>query len=72
MNTAAVDGLAYGGTELFLKHLLTLVIVSAFTFGASFALLKLTDLLTPLRVTGENERLGLDVSQHEEQLFAGA
>jgi Amt family ammonium transporter len=72
VNAAAVDGLAYGGTELFLKHMLALVIVSAFTFGASFALLKLTDLITPLRVTAEEERLGLDVSQHEEQLFAGA
>jgi len=72
VNAAAVDGLAYGGTELFLKHLLALVVVSAFTFGASFALLKLTDLITPLRVTAEEERLGLDVSQHEEQLFAGA
>jgi Amt family ammonium transporter len=72
VNSAAVDGLAYGGTELFLKHMLALVIVSAFTFGASFALLKLTDLITPLRVSAEEERLGLDVSQHEEQLFAGA
>jgi len=72
VNAAAVDGLAYGGTELFLKHMLALVVVSAFTFGASFALLKLTDLITPLRVTAEEERLGLDVSQHEEQLFAGA
>lgn len=72
VNAAAVDGLAYGGTELFLKHMAALVIVSAFTFGASFVLLKLTDLITPLRVTAEEERLGLDVSQHEEQLFAGA
>jgi Amt family ammonium transporter len=72
VNAAAVDGLAYGGTELFLKHMLALVLVSAFTFGASFALLKLTDLITPLRVTAEEERLGLDVSQHEEQLLAGA
>ncbi len=72
VNSAAVDGLAYGGTELFLKHMLALVIVSVFTFGASFALLKLTDLITPLRVSAEEERLGLDVSQHEEQLFAGA
>ena len=71
VNAAAVDGLAYGGTSLFLKHLLALVIVSAFTFAVSFALLKLTDLITPLRVSEEEERLGLDVSQHEEQLMAG-
>ena len=72
VNAAATDGLAYGGTTLFLTHLLALVIVSAFAFCASFALLKLTDLLTPLRVTAEEEQLGLDMSQHEERLLAGA
>jgi Amt family ammonium transporter len=72
VNAAAADGLAYGGTSLFLKHMLALVIVSAFTFCASFALLKLTNLISPLRVTEEEEALGLDVSQHEEQLLAGA
>ncbi|HEX8327624.1 MAG TPA: ammonium transporter [Hymenobacter sp.] len=72
VNSAAVDGLAYGGTALFLKHLLSLVVVSAFAFVASFALLKLTDLITPLRVSEEEELQGLDISQHEEKLLAGA
>ncbi|GAC1382486.1 MAG: ammonium transporter [Hymenobacter sp.] len=71
VNAAAVDGLAYGGTALFLKHLLALVIVSVFAFGGAFALLKLTDFITPLRVSEEEEALGLDVSQHEEQLLSG-
>jgi Amt family ammonium transporter len=72
VNSAAVDGLAYGGTHLFLIHLLALVLVSAFAFCGSFALLKLTDLIIPLRVSAEEEMLGLDVSQHEEQLLASA
>jgi ammonium transporter, Amt family len=72
VNPAATDGLAYGGTELFLKHLLSLVLVSAFVFVASFALLKITDLITPLRVSEEEELQGLDLSQHEEQLLVGA
>ena len=71
VNAAASDGLAYGGTTLFLKHLLALALVSAFAFCASYALLKLTDLITPLRVSEEEELMGLDVSQHEEQLVAG-
>lgn len=69
VNSAAVDGLAYGGTHLFLIHMLALVLVSAFAFCGSFALLKLTDLIIPLRVSAEEEILGLDMSQHEEQLF---
>jgi Amt family ammonium transporter len=72
VNSAAVDGLAYGGTHLFMIHLLALVLVSAFAFAGSFALLKLTDLIIPLRVSEEEESLGLDVSQHEEQLLATA
>ena len=72
VNAAATDGLAYGGTELFLKHLLSLVLVSVFVFGASFALLKITDLITPLRVSEEEELQGLDLSQHEEKLLVGA
>jgi Amt family ammonium transporter len=72
VNSAAVDGLAYGGTHLFMIHLLALVLVSAFAFAGSFALLKLTDLIIPLRVSEEEESLGLDVSQHQEQLLATA
>ncbi|MCC3154919.1 ammonium transporter [Hymenobacter sp. BT770] len=72
VNSAAVDGLAYGGTTLFLKHMLALVLVSAFAFGASFVLLKITDLITPLRVSEEEELQGLDISQHEEKLLVGA
>jgi len=70
VNAAAVDGLAYGGTHLFVIHLLALVLVSAFAFGGSFALLKLTDLIIPLRVSAEEEAQGLDVSQHEEQMYS--
>ena len=72
VNAAAVDGLAYGGTHLFVIHLLALVLVSAFAFGGSFALLKLTDLIIPLRVSAEEEAQGLDVSQHEEQVYSGS
>jgi Amt family ammonium transporter len=72
VNSAAVDGLAYGGMHLFTTHIMALVLVSAFAFCGSFALLKLTDLIIPLRVSAEEEMLGLDVSQHEEQLLASA
>jgi ammonium transporter, Amt family len=31
-------------------------------------LLKITDLITPLRVSAEDEMVGLDISQHGEKL----
>jgi Amt family ammonium transporter len=59
-------GLFWGQTTTFINHLLALVIVSAFSFFGSLALLKLTDWLLPIRVTPEQEAVGLDLSQHGE------
>ena len=42
------------------------VFVAAFSFGGSYALYKLTDLIIPLRVSPDQEELGLDLSQHGE------
>jgi ammonium transporter, Amt family len=62
------DGLAYGNTSLFITHMFALVIVSAFAFGMSYLLLFISDKIIPLRVNEEEERMGLDVSQHDEFL----
>ncbi|MCJ8209641.1 ammonium transporter [Mucilaginibacter sp. RS28] len=62
------NGLYYGQTHLFLVHVVALVAVSAFAFFGSLLLLKVTDLISPLRVSVEEEAVGLDVSQHGEEL----
>jgi ammonium transporter, Amt family len=61
-------GLVHGQTTTFLMHLLALVIVGSFTFIGSFALYKITDLILPLRVSAEQEAIGLDMSQHGESI----
>ena len=61
------NGLFYGETKLFLAHLAGLGIVVAFSFLGAFALLKLTDIISPLRVSKEEEIEGLDVTQHGEE-----
>lgn len=63
-------GLIYGQTKTFLMHILALVIVFTFTFGGTYLLYKLTDLLIPLRVTKEQEEIGLDLSQHDESVHS--
>lgn len=68
INSLATTGLFFGEATLFLTHLKALVIVSAFAFGGSFVLLKITDLISPLRVSEEDEALGLDISQHGESI----
>jgi len=62
------NGLIFGETHLFMVHLVTMIAVSVFVFGGTFLLLKITDMLTPLRVNDEEEKLGLDMSQHGEKL----
>ncbi len=61
-------GLIYGETKTFLFHLLAMVIVGAFTFGGSYLLYKLTNLINPLRVSEDQESEGLDVSIHGETM----
>lgn len=62
------NGLFYGETHLFFVHLIALVGVSAFAFFGSMILLKVTDLISKLRVSPEDELVGLDISQHDEEL----
>ncbi len=64
-------GLIHGETTTFLYHLLALVIVGVFAFGGSWILYKITDMLVPMRVTAEQEAIGLDLSQHDETMYSG-
>jgi Amt family ammonium transporter len=59
-------GLIYGEVSTFLYHMLALVIVSIFTFGGSWLIYKFTNILVPLRVSPHAEKVGLDISQHDE------
>jgi Amt family ammonium transporter len=68
VNSAGAEGLAYGETSLFVKHLIALVVVSAFAFFGSLLLLKITDMISKLRVSEADEIAGLDMSQHDEEL----
>lgn len=69
VNSAAeTNGLFFGETGLFVAHLIALIGASAFAFFGSLLLLKVTDLLASLRVSEEAENIGLDLSQHDEEL----
>lgn len=60
-------GLIHGEITTFLYHLLALVIVGIFTFGGSLLMYKITDLIVPLRISPHGEKIGLDISQHDEE-----
>jgi Amt family ammonium transporter len=61
-------GLIYGKTATMVNHVLALVIVMIFTFVGSYVLYMISNFIKPLRVNEEEERMGLDLSQHGESV----
>ena len=60
--------LLHGGFSVFFHHMTALILVSLFTFFGAILLYKITDFIIPLRVSEDSERIGLDLSQHGENL----
>ncbi|MGH7258389.1 MAG: ammonium transporter, partial [Nitrospiraceae bacterium] len=70
INPAGADGLFYGNpAQLGIQALAVLVSV-VFAFVGTFVILKLVDGVMGLRVSEEEERMGLDLSQHEERAYS--
>jgi Amt family ammonium transporter len=61
-----VHGLVAGNVKVFLIHVLAVVIVGVYSFVVSYALYWLTNKMIPMRVSAESEKIGLDLSQHDE------
>jgi Amt family ammonium transporter len=58
-----------GDATLFLKHLAGMGFVVAYSLIGSYLLLFITDKISPLRVSEEEEAEGLDVTQHNEKFL---
>ncbi|MDN5310042.1 MAG: ammonium transporter, Amt family [Methanolobus sp.] len=65
-----VDGLIYGNISQFLIQLLDAFVAVAYAFGMTYLLAKVVDNVMGLRVTEEEEYVGLDISQHGESTTA--
>lgn len=63
------NGLLFGEFALFQVHMIALVIVVAFTFFGSLLILKVTDLISSLKVSPEEKEVGQDLSQHGENVY---
>jgi Amt family ammonium transporter len=69
VNPAGNDGLFYGNPGLLWIQLKAVVITIVYSFIVSFVLLKIVDALMGLRVTEDEERIGLDLTQHRESAY---
>ncbi len=66
INDTGADGILYGGTHLLGVQIIAVGATMAYAFGLTFLLLKLLDWTMGLKVSGEEEESGLDLSQHNE------
>src|SRR5919202_4388264 len=64
------DGALYGNLAQLGHQALAALAAPAYAFGATFALLKLIGLVSPLRVTEREEALGMDLVSHGEEAYA--
>ncbi len=70
VNPAGGDGLFYGNPSQLGVQLVAVVAAVTYAFVGSFLLLKLVDAWVGLRVSSEEESLGLDLSEHNESAYA--
>ena len=66
INPSGADGLFFGNPHQLVVQIMAIASVAVYSFVISIVLLKLIDWTIGLRVTEEEEMLGLDLSQHEE------
>ena len=69
INPAGLDGLLYGETKLFMANVIGAAAVIVYTMIMTYAVFKLVGFFMPVRVTEDEERSGLDVTQHGEKAF---
>ena len=71
VNPAGNDGLLYGNASFFFTQLKALIIVVSYSFTVSFLIFKVINFFLPIRVSEEEEEIGLDASQHDEEYMQG-
>ena len=64
------QGLLYGG-DLLGPQFIGMAIVVTYSFVVSFIIFKFINFILPLRVSVEDEEMGLDASQHDEKYVQG-
>ena len=66
VNPGGADGLFYGNPKQLAIQALAAGVVLVYSFLVTYALLKVLDKLMGLRVSREDEGMGLDLSEHGE------
>jgi len=71
VNPAGNDGLWYGNPAFFFTQVKAMAIAVTYSFVVSYLIFKFINFILPLRVSEEEEDLGLDETQHNEKYVQG-
>jgi ammonium transporter, Amt family len=71
VNPAGPQGLYFGDAGFFSVQVQGALIVVAYSFLVSWGIFKVINFIEPLRVTSQEEEVGLDESQHNEKYLQG-
>lgn len=69
VNEFVPDGLLFGGGAFFVKQIVAVLAVMAFSFIATYLLARIVKAITGLRATEQEELDGLDITLHEERAY---
>lgn len=65
------QGAWYGNPSFLFTQFKAMAIVAVYSFSVSWLIFKFINFILPIRVTSEEEELGLDASQHNEKYLQG-
>jgi Amt family ammonium transporter len=68
-NPAGTNGWLYGNPGFFMKQLVAVLFSSVWAFGFTYAMLRIIDMFTPVKVEMMSEEIGLDESIHGEHAY---
>ena len=69
INPAGADGALFGNTNQLLLQLFAVGVVTVYSLVATYIIYKLVDLFIKVRVTTNEEIIGLDLTQHQETAY---
>lgn len=69
VNPAGADGIVFGDFSFFGKELVAVAVASIYGFLFTYIMLVLINFITPVRVSEEHEKQGLDAALHGEKAY---
>ena len=66
VNANGADGLFYGDSSFLFKQVVAIIFSSVYAFGFTYGMLWLINKITPVKVSAEDEEMGLDAALHGE------